>query len=176
MTNYLSHYYSNKDIMDVEIKSVEGKGKGIFASDDYKKGEHILDITGEVIETRHPEGYPEEITEHWAPIGREGDKFRFIKPEPPWMYMNHSCDSNAGVINNRELIAKRDIKKEEEITTDYSAFDIEALTHGKKEMEMTCKCGNKNCRRKIKTFDQLSKKYQEKLKPYLNDYMKKKYL
>lgn len=162
--------------MDVEIKYVEGKGKGIFALRDFKEGELILEITGEVIETENPQDYPEEITEHWGPLGKEGNKYRFIKPESPWKYMNHSCDSNAGIINDRNLVAARDIKKGEEITIDYSTVDIESLTQGKKQLSMECKCGSKNCRKIIKTFDQLDRKDQDRLKRFLNPSLRKKYL
>ena len=161
--------------MNVEIKDVKDKGKGIFALKDFKKGEFILEITGEIIETETPEDYPEKIREHWGPLGREGKKYRFIKPESPWMYMNHSCDSNAGIINDRKLIAAKDIKKGEEITIDYSAMDIESLTYGKHQLSMECKCGNKNCRKVITTFDKLNKKDQERLKKFLNPYLRKKY-
>jgi len=161
--------------MDVEIKYVKGKGKGIFALRDFKESEFILEITGEVIETENPEDYPEEITEHWSPLGRKGKKYMFIKPESPWMYMNHSCDANAGVINDRKLIARKNIKKGDEITVDYSAYDIESLTQGRKQLRMECKCGSENCRKIIKTFDRLGKKDQEKLKRFLNPYLRKKY-
>jgi hypothetical protein len=162
--------------MNVEINEVKGKGKGLFASKDFEEGEHILEITGDVIETEDPSSYPEEITEHWAPLGMKGKKYRFITPEEPWIYMNHSCDSNAGIINDRKLIAKRKIKKGDEINTDYSSLDIESLTQGKDRLMMECMCGSENCRKVITAFDGLKKEDQEKLKPYLNDYMKKKYL
>jgi SET domain-containing protein len=159
----------------VEVRDAENKGKGVFAVVDIKKDELILEITGEVIETENPEEYPDEIRGHWGPLGREGNKFRFIKPESPWMYMNHSCDSNAGIINDRKLIATRDIKKGEEITIDYSTLDIESLTGGKKQLQMECKCGSKNCRKIIKTFDQLDQKDKDRLKRFLNPYLRKKY-
>jgi|TARA_Y100000310_G_C20655694_1_gene801862 SET domain-containing protein len=53
--------------MNVKIKNAKNKGKGIFALKDFKKGEFILEITGEVIETDNPSKYPEEIREHWGP-------------------------------------------------------------------------------------------------------------
>jgi len=162
--------------MKVEVRKVRGKGKGIFALRDIKKGEHILNITGNIIETENPSDYPEEITEHWGPLGKKGNKYRFIKPKSPWMYMNHSCNSNAGIINDRKLIAVRNIKKGEEITIDYSTVDIESLTQGKKQLLMKCRCGSKNCRKIITTFDRLNKKDQNRLKKFLNPYLKKKYL
>ena len=135
--------------MNVEIRDVKSKGRGIFALRDFKKGEFILEITGKIIETENPEDYPEEIREHWSPISNDGHTYRFISPESPWMYMNHSCEANAGVINHRKLVARRNIKKGEEITVDYSAYDIESLTGGKKRLFMECKCGSKNCRKII---------------------------
>jgi len=161
--------------MRFEVKKVRGKGKGIFALKNFKKGEKILDIEGAVIETETPDKFPEEIREHWAPMGMKGRKLRFITPTAPWKYMNHSCDSNAGIINDRKLIAGRDIKKGEEINIDYSSIDIESLTDGKKQLNMECKCGNKNCRKFIKTFDRLNKKDQNRLKKFLNPYLRKKY-
>ena len=161
--------------MNVEIKEIQGKGKGIFALKDFKEGEHILDITGKIIETEGPESFPEEIREHWNPIGKEGNKFRFIKGESPWEYMNHSCDSNAGIIKNMKLIASKDIHKGEEITIDYFSIDIESLTGGKKQLAMECKCGSKNCRKTISTFDKLSIEDQNRLKKFLNPYLRKKY-
>ncbi len=166
----ISYFYECKS------KKIKNKGKGIFALKDINKGEHILDITGEIIETENPSDYPEEITEHWAPLGKNRNKYRFIKPESPWIYMNHSCDSNAGILNDRKLIAFRDIKKGEEITTDYSALDIESLTQGKKQLMMECKCESKNCRKIITTFDRLNKKDKNRLKCFLNPYLRKKYL
>jgi|TARA_Y100000031_G_C8159135_1_gene356049 hypothetical protein len=162
--------------MNVKIKDVKNKGKGIFALNNFKKGEHILNIKGDIIETENPSSYPDEIREHWAPLGKKGKKYRFIKPEEPWIYMNHSCDSNAGIIKDRKLIASRDIHKGEEITVDYSTLDIESLTQGQKKLMMKCRCGSKNCRKVISTFNTLKKEDQTRLKKFLNHYMGKKYL
>ena len=41
---------------------------------------------------------------------------------------------------------------------------------------MECQCGSKNCRKVISTFDTLKKEDQERLKGFLNPYMRKKYL
>lgn len=159
----------------VEVKQSEGKGRGIYARKEFKKGERILEITGDIIETDDPDSFPETITEHWGPLGNDGKTYRFIMPEPPWMYMNHSCDANAGILNDRTLVATRDIKTGEEITTDYSAIDIETLTRGKKRLSMGCRCGSPKCRRIITTYDQLGTEDQERLRPYLNEHLRAKY-
>jgi SET domain-containing protein len=161
---------------DVVIKEVKGKGKGIFAKRNFKKGEKILYFTGKIIETDKPREFSEEIREHWAPIKRRGKKISYIIPESPWMYMNHSCESNAGLKTDRQLVAVRDIKKGEEITIDYSIIDIEAITEGRTRLSMICKCGSKNCRKIIRRYDKLPKKVQERLKPYVSSYIKKKFV
>lgn len=61
---------------NVIIKKVGKKGKGIFANRNFKKGEHILNIIGNIIETENPKNYPEEIKEHWSPLGKKGKKIQ----------------------------------------------------------------------------------------------------
>lgn len=41
---------------------------------------------------------------------------------------------------------------------------------------MKCECKSKDCRKIISTFDKLNKKDQNRLKKFLNPYLKKKYL
>ncbi|NQV08412.1 SET domain-containing protein-lysine N-methyltransferase [Candidatus Woesearchaeota archaeon] len=153
---------------NVEVKDAGKKGKGIFALKDIKKSEQILYFTGKVVEVGNESKYPEHIREHWHPIDKKGDKTVYVLPKSPWMYMNHSCEPNARVKNDRYLIAIRDIKKGEEINIDYSTLFLEGW-------EMKCECGSKNCRKVISTFDKLSPKNQERLKDYVSSYVKKKY-
>jgi len=58
----------------------------------------------------------------------------------PEKYVNHSCNANTRVGNQCD-IAIRDIKKGEEITSDY----------GKEGsfISFKCECGSKNCRGRI---------------------------
>ena len=69
-----------------------------------------------------------------------GDKRILVKP--PARFVNHSCDPNTFIRNFRG-IAKRDIKKGEEITEDYSK-------ENNPNLNMKCNCGSKNCRGIIK--------------------------
>ena len=153
----------------VEVKDAKKKGKGIFALKDIKKGEEILYFTGEVVEVEDESKYPEHIRDHWHPIDEKNGKKVYILPESPWKYMNHSCEPNAGVKNDRYLVAIKNIKKRDEINIDYSTLFLEGW-------KMECKCGSKNCRKIISTFDKLSKKDQERLKDYVSSYVKKIYI
>ncbi|PIP76091.1 hypothetical protein CO134_00330 [Candidatus Kuenenbacteria bacterium CG_4_9_14_3_um_filter_39_14] len=67
-------------------------------------------------------------------------KFFLFIQNPPERYINHSCNPNTEVIDNCDM-AIRDIKKGEEITSDYSKDN--AVIH------FRCNCGSKNCKKSI---------------------------
>lgn len=56
-----------------------------------------------------------------------------------WAPQNHSCDANTG-LNGLNVVALRSIKKNEELTLDYSQFLDENME------PFECKCGSSNCR------------------------------
>lgn len=58
-------------------------------------------------------------------------------------YMNHSCEGNVGFNEQGDFMARRDVKKGEELTYDY------ALAESNPVFKMTCKCESKNCRKTI---------------------------
>jgi hypothetical protein len=64
-------------------------------------------------------------------------------------FQNHSCDPNSYMVyrddNHYDLIASRDIKKGDEITSDYESFD-----DGLDGTFFTCTCGSDKCRGIIK--------------------------
>lgn len=159
----------------VEVRTIEGKGEGVFALKGFEEGETILVLDGEVWEKDLDRGYEEGVDHRGGPIGREGDKVLFLASNSPWVYLNHSCEPNAGIINDKELVARKAIKKGEEITQDYSAIDIEGITGGRKHLSMTCHCSSKNCRGKITSYDLLEENTKESLRPYLNSVVKELY-
>lgn len=123
---------------DVIVKKSKIEGFGVFALHNFKKGEIVIkwDISHQLT--------PEQIKE----IPKEEKKYiaylngKYILMQPPARYINHSCDANT-YANNFCDIAKRDIKKGEEITDDYSKDETPGF-------EMVCRCGSKNCRKIIK--------------------------
>lgn len=105
---------------------------------------------------------PKEFQDHCFPFYRKGKVRKYVTPTPPWMYFNHSCDPNAGIKNNRDIVAMRPIRKGEEIVFDYAMNNIDDWT-------MECNCGSKNCRKIISNFDALNEKTKEKYKGYTID-------
>lgn len=63
--------------------------------------------------------------------------------------VNHSCSPNCKISGFNRLVAKRDIKKDEELTIDYGTVSVGT---GHPIIE-NCSCGSKNCRSVIKNDD-----------------------
>lgn len=63
-------------------------------------------------------------------------------------FQNHSCDPNTAMvydgINTYELVATKDVKQGDDLTSDYETFDV-----GLDGTSFTCTCGSWNCRKII---------------------------
>ena len=123
-------------MQDIIIKESKIEGKGVFAARDFKKGEIVVkwDVSGTITREEF-EKLPEEEKRYISSID---DNLIIMKT--PAKYVNHSCNPNTKVVNTSD-VAIRDIKKGEEITSDYSQEKV--------AMKFECKCGSKNCRKII---------------------------
>ncbi|HLD43256.1 MAG TPA: SET domain-containing protein-lysine N-methyltransferase [Candidatus Nanoarchaeia archaeon] len=124
--------------MDVVVKTSKIHGKGVFAFRSFKKGEIVLrwkpkELTKEQVE---------QVSEKEKPYVSFLDG-KYLLEQPPERYVNHSCDPNTTVQNLCD-VAKRDIKKGEEITSDYAETALP-------DLRMDCKCGSRKCRGVIET-------------------------
>ncbi|MBD3247639.1 SET domain-containing protein-lysine N-methyltransferase [Candidatus Pacearchaeota archaeon] len=124
---------------DVIIKKSKIHGKGIFALRDFKKGEIVLhwDTSDRISKEEYDtlsDYEKNRITVH------EGIFFRL---KPPENCFNHSCEPNTKMGEFCD-VAIRDIKKGEEITTNFEAEDRPDAE------KMKCNCGSKKCRTWIK--------------------------
>ncbi|HET8770625.1 MAG TPA: SET domain-containing protein-lysine N-methyltransferase [Gemmatimonadaceae bacterium] len=138
-----------------EIRDSRVAGKGAFATRPIKKGERLIEYTGERIP--HPvadERYDDDSmgahhTFLFTVSSRTvidathgGNEARFI---------NHSCDPNceSEIEKGRVYIfALRDIKVGEELAYDY-AYERSGDETQKEEKLYACRCGAKNCRGSI---------------------------
>jgi hypothetical protein len=124
---------------------------GVFAATRIRRGQRIASGVNK-------EDY--ELLASWGILKKYGDAVRrkvrdfcvgtprgFIPPAGfdfnrltvEW-YINHSCDGNVGFDENGDFIARRNIKKGEELTYDY------ALAESNPAFRMRCKCNARNCR------------------------------
>lgn len=127
-TNWNSNLTSN----GVEKKKSQINGLGIFATKDFKKGELVIRWSAyKELSEQEVKSLPKEDREHVSFI----NNVYVLVPPDGWV--NHSCDPNVR-LENFCYIAKRGIRKGEEITADYR----EESEIG---FQMKCNCGSKNC-------------------------------
>ncbi|MBP7735098.1 MAG: SET domain-containing protein [Spirochaetes bacterium] len=125
------------------------KGKAVFAGSDIARGEVVCEFTGptytmaQYLELHDPEN------NHFLQI----DEDSFMGPSGNADdLINHSCNPNGGLTcrDGKILyIAIRDIRKDEELSFDYSTTMDEDC------WEMECLCGDAACRGTVRDFKHL---------------------
>jgi SET domain-containing protein len=119
---------------DIIIKKSKISGRGIFANRNFSKGEIVLKWNPKLIKKSDVGKLSKKEITFVEKIGN-----RYYIMQPPERFMNHSCEFNT-ITKNKSDIAIKNIKKGEEITSNYSN-GIESFR---------CKCGSKKCKKIIK--------------------------
>ena len=126
------------------------KGKVLFSFEDWiedeKEGwlrltkDQAMELPQDVKNVFLKYGYDHDWNEMVGPTDT-----KFAKNDSN--FMNHSCDPNMVYDEHDNIIAKRDIKKDEELTIDYGNFVVNV------DQDFTCRCGAPKCRGKITGSD-----------------------
>ena len=119
-------------------------GRGVFASRRFAAGEQILIFDGIRVNANDPI--------HHQPEGAnllQTGKRTYLLLNAPGLFLNHSCNPNAGILRGCTLIALADVEKDEEIRFDYSTTMDDGM------WTMACKCGHDACRGLIVDFRDL---------------------
>jgi hypothetical protein len=121
----------------------------------------VLRIEGVI--TDRPSRYSIQVAwdEH---IAREGEDLETLLDRYPWLFLNHSCDSNA-MVRGRDLVAIRSILAGEEITFNYNTTEYDMAA------PFACHCGSPFCAGEIRGFKGLSTPQRERLRPWLSEYL-----
>jgi hypothetical protein len=119
-------------------------GLGVFAARRLVASEEILRFRGRLVSAAWMRTCPET-----APNLLQIDDELYRDLHRPGRLVNHSCDPNAGIVEDCRLVALRGIAPGEEICYDYSTTMMERL------WTMECRCGTRSCRRTITDFDLL---------------------
>ncbi len=147
----------------VIVKNSEIQGRGVYATEDIKKGGTVLQIDDSHIVT-DPSTLTEEQNEYDCDYLANG---KVILMQEPEKFINHSCGPTTYVktLNGiRYVLAMRDIKEGEEITYDYSI-------NGYNDGTFECHCRSSICRGVYQgNFFKLPKDIQIKYLPYLEDW------
>ena len=126
-------------------------GFGIFARERIAQAETILHFTGREISLDEALAKG-ELSFNVLQIAPN----RYLDLDQPGVSLNHSCEPNAGVVDDTVLIALRDIGKGEEIAFDYSTTMSEKLE------TMQCRCGAPGCRRIVGDFHDLPARLKDR--------------
>ena len=137
-------------------------GRGLYATADIEEETQIIQYVGEKITKKESTKRALEWEEQARETG-EGLVYIFELDdtydidgrlgENPARYMNHSCDGNCEAINYDGeiwIVARKDIKKGEELVYDYG-YDMEHF------LDHPCLCGADNCIGYIVREDQRKK-------------------
>jgi hypothetical protein len=126
-------------------------GLGLFAKMPIEPREVIFYVSGQVVTFEKCKSLPDE-GENSFQIGDDA----YIDPGFPSRYINHSCEPNAGMIDESTMVAISQIAPGEEICFDYSTALLERY------WEIDCKCDSLRCRGKIRDFDRIPAQIQNK--------------
>jgi len=113
-------------------------GRALFASKDFRKGQLIGKVTGEIIVD------PDYSSHYGMDLG--GDLT--LEPSAPFRFLNHSCDPNCEIFawehvddpqpaDHLNIAALRKIEPGEELTIDYA---------WPAHFAIRCLCKSENCR------------------------------
>lgn len=144
-------------------------GSGLFIEEGASKGELVAFIKGNYSTVKRQLLHtPEDaiMNPDWVGVSMS----MWINPDVPFKYINHSCNPSCGIKGKKSLYALKNLKSGDEITLDYST--IEANPHWK----MHCSCGEKNCRKTIRSVAYLPLASFKKYYPFIPTAFKKFYI
>lgn len=156
-----------------EVHARSGSDYGLFARKPIKKGQKILLSEGRkqrlVTRSHAQENWNTQQLEFFRrtawPVTDE--LFSAWSKEPDeWKPIGHSCDPNAWLVG-LDVVARRRIKKGEEITLDYATF------HNEQMPSFECSCGQPGCRGTIRGDDYL-RDFVERYGDHVSDYVRSK--
>ncbi len=125
-------------------------------------GEEIAAFDGPIF-TYDYEQWNDDLFNHVIQFARR--KWRDSNGIARWI--NHSCEPNCGIKGKFKIVAMRKIHKGEHITWDYG------MSERNLHWRMRCHCGSSKCRKMIGTTKGLPKKFLDRYKGYISDWLSK---
>jgi hypothetical protein len=120
-------------------------------------GTVLLEITGELTDTRSPSSFQIGPGEH-------------LETDSVAKVINHSCKPSCFLRLTEEkalqLVAVEDLADGDELTVDYASFEDNRPSGGRE-----CSCGSDSCRGRLVGFRDLSPDQQRNLDAYLLPYL-----
>ena len=155
-------------------------GRGVFAGKDFKRGEIICRFTGTVVSIEDMKRIYKRGKSKVSCDAFQIGARKYLLIDEPFVLINHSCDPNTAFKGERTLVARKAIKKGDELFYDYSTTEWTARDYTEYDCRMwpmRCGCGTRSCRGLITCFPLLPKATQKKylagtIKSYIRANMK----
>lgn len=144
---------------NVRVTYSEAGFPGVRARRDIQADEIVFVVSGPITNSRTRTSFQLNETQH-------------IEPTLFGAYLNHSCDPNVGIRTGKsgdvlEIVARRTIRKDEDIAIDYAMFEYETGPMSK----ITCQCGAADCRSFIGGYKYLPQRLREAYRTMTTDYL-----
>lgn len=146
-------------------------GNGVFAAMDFMPNDTIHEFRGPFLTFAQALAKGPVFGADPIQIDEKEYAAAYIDTQEPGRSINHSCDPNAGIMNNSILVALKPIQQNEEITFDYSTtMDEDCWT-------MVCHCLSAQCRGVIRDFKYLPPETQQRYleRHVVQDFIAKKF-
>jgi hypothetical protein len=144
-------------------------GRGLVATAAIGRGEVVAVKGGHIVSTAALGSLSErlrnsdiEITDDLHLVALSDSEYEAVM-----LFLNHSCDPSVGFAGNVVLVAMRDIRPGEELTTDYALFDDY-------DGSMECQCRSAQCRDVITGRDWQRPDLQERYQGYFSWYLQRR--
>ncbi|MFH1253379.1 MAG: SET domain-containing protein-lysine N-methyltransferase [Candidatus Uhrbacteria bacterium] len=147
----------------VYLKKSPINKQGVFANRQIEKDEVVFDFKGPIVK------YPFYPNDYKGPCWLNFGYRIWGVPlnNTPWRFVNHSCCPNVGFGVPGQVVAMRQIKKDEEIVIDYSITEGTA-----KKWKLKCHCLAKNCRGIITSIQYLPQEIFDQQKKYIPKFLR----
>jgi hypothetical protein len=158
----LNSYVSPK----AEIRSSPIRGRGLFATGEFRLGE-VVYVMGGYVFTRQSSENPGTLFQRSEIQIADNLFIGAIQPDDCMIASNHSCDPNTAVQGQIVFVAIREIATGEELTYDWATTDDAAYA-------IKCRCGSAACRGIITGKDWQQKDLQQKYRGLFSWYLEQK--
>lgn len=160
----------------VSPKLVPGKSKihgdGVFAAVPIARGEKLMEFGGLTISGSEAESEIYRVRSIWM---LDEDKYLGLlesDSEPSLdENLNHSCDANAWLADEVNLLARKDIQAGEEITLDHGTWNFDESNYAW-DQEL-CSCGAAGCRNNLTENDWQLSDVQERYRGHFHPFVQR---
>lgn len=125
-------------------------GEGLFAEADISAGDRLFRLGGRLVTTADLGSliaYANANARYVDTITIVEGRHLVLPPDTIVHFANHSCDPNLWHAGSYDVVARRDIRADEELTIDYGT------NSGAPGFKMRCTCGTTRCRAVVTSQD-----------------------